>query len=103
MNTLKLEKHSTMPQNIIFKISTDVANFHNIIPKYFKSLKVINDPPTEKIVLGNINFMGKHVEIETQHQIILHNAHKFKIFTDYLKDTTSFEEYGVSSNGQMAK
>ncbi|MHA7647057.1 hypothetical protein [Nitrosopumilus sp. S4] len=103
MKTLNLEKHSTLPQNIIFKISTDVANFHNIMPKYFKSLKVIKDTPTEKIVLENISFMGKHVDVKTQHKIIHPNIHKIKILTGYLKDTTFFEEYDVSPNGTDIK
>lgn len=40
----------------IFNISVDVANFHQVLPKYFQSLKVIQDGKHEKIVIEKIFF-----------------------------------------------
>ena len=55
---LILFKKVTLNRDIIFKISTDVENFHKIMPKYFESLKIISNSPNEKIVLESINFLG---------------------------------------------
>ena len=42
---------SKLDRDTIFKISTDVENFHKIMPKYFKSLKIISNSLNEKVVL----------------------------------------------------
>jgi hypothetical protein len=43
MSSFNLVHKSNLERDIIFKISTDVENFHNIMPKYFKSLQIVSN------------------------------------------------------------
>ena len=43
MSGSNLIQKSNLDRDILFKISTDVENFHKIMPKYFKSLKIITN------------------------------------------------------------
>jgi len=76
MTSFNLFHKSNLDRDSIFKISTDVENFHKVMPEYFKSLKIINNVSNETIVLESILFMGRKIEIETKHVIIQPNLHK---------------------------
>ena len=54
MSKFNLIQKSNLDRDLIFKISTDVENFHNVMPDYFKSLKIISNTSNEKIVLESI-------------------------------------------------
>ncbi|NND87163.1 MAG: SRPBCC family protein [Nitrosopumilus sp.] len=99
MSVLNLEKNSILPQEILFKLSTDVSNFHKVMPEYFESLKIIEDSPTKKVVLESIRFIGKKVHVKTLHEIIFPNIHIIKILTGDLKGTEFYETYTATSNG----
>ena len=90
-----------MSRDIIFKISTDVSNFHKIMPDYFKSLKIIDDTlPDQKTVLENISFLGRTIDVKTKHVIMQPDTHKVFILSGPLRGTAFIENYGVSkSNG----
>ena len=49
MTGFNLIQKSNLDRDVIFNISTDVENFHKIMPKYFKSLKIISDSLNEKV------------------------------------------------------
>ena len=99
MRNLRFCKTSTLPQQQIFHISADIANFHLILPKYFKSLKIIKDEPNEKIVLEKISFLGFVVQVKTRHVIIPTSIHKVYILTGPLKGTSFIEFYNSTQNG----
>ena len=99
MSGFNLVKKSNLERDIIFKISTDVENFHKIMPKYFKSLKIISSSINEKIVLESINFLGMKIKIKTKHIILKPNIHKVFILTGPAKNTSFIETYDSSSNG----
>ena len=80
MSNFNLVQKSDLERDIIFKISTDVENFHKIMPKYFESLKIITNSTNEKIVLESINFLGRKIKIKTKHIILKPNVHKVFIF-----------------------
>ena len=69
------------------------------MPKYFKSLKIINSSSNETVVLESIEFVGKQIEIKTKHVIIQPNLHKVFILTGPAKDTSFIETYDSSSVG----
>ena len=64
MSAFNLIQKSNLDRDILFKISTDVENFHKIMPKYFKSLKIISDSLNEKVVLESIHFLGKKIKVK---------------------------------------
>ena len=99
MTSFNLFHKSNLDRDSIFKISTDVENFHKVMPEYFKSLKIINNVSNETIVLESILFMGRKIEIETKHVIIQPNLHKVFILSGPAKGTSFIETYASNSVG----
>ena len=99
MSKFSLIQKSNLDRDLIFKISTDVENFHKVMPEYFKSLKIISNSSSEKIVLESIAFVGRQIEIKTKHVIIQPNLHKVFILTGPAKGTSFIETYVPSSVG----
>ena len=40
MSSHNFIQKSNLERDVIFQISTDVENFHKVMPEYFKSLKI---------------------------------------------------------------
>ena len=99
MSDFNLVQKSELERDMIFKISTDIENFHKIMPKYFESLKIITNSTNEKIVLESINFLGRKIKIKTKHIILKPNVHKVFILTGPAKGTSFIETYTSSSTG----
>ena len=99
MSSFTLIQKSKLNRDLIFKISTDVENFHKGMPDYFKSLKIISDSSNEKIVLEYLDFLGRQIEIKTKHVIIQPNLHKVFILTGPAKGTSFVETYDSNSSG----
>ena len=99
MSKFNLIQKSNLDRDLIFKISTDVENFHKVMTEYFKSLKIISNSSSEKIVLESIAFVGRQIEIKTKHVIIQPNLHKVFILTGPAKGTSFIETYVPSSVG----
>ena len=58
MTEFILKKTSILSRDDLYKISTDVSNFYNVFPKYFKSIQILDK---------NL------VEAENQYQIAVRN------------------------------
>ena len=99
MTGSNLIQKSNLDRDLIFKISTDVENFHKIMPKYFKSLKIISDSLNEKIVLESIDFLGRKIKIKTKHVIVKPNVHKVFILTGPVRGTSFIETYDSTLSG----
>ena len=99
MSGFNLVQKSNLDRDIIFAISTDVENFHKIMPKYFKSLKIISDSLNEKIVLESIDFLGRKIKIKTKHVIVKPNIHKVFILTGPVRGTSFIETYDSTASG----
>ena len=99
MSKFNLVKKSNLHRDLIFKISTDVENFHKVMPEYFKSLKIIQNSLNEKIVLESIDFLGRKIEIKTKHVIIQPNLHEVFILTGPAKGTSFIEKYESNPTG----
>ena len=99
MSGFNLIQKSNLERDLIFSISTDVENFHKIMPKYFKSLKIISDSLNEKIVLESIDFLGKKIKIKTKHIIVKPNVHKVFILTGPVRGTSFIETYDSTLSG----
>lgn len=101
MKQFTLKRFSKLSQSDIFQISTDVENFHNIMPNYFKSLDVLEENEYGKIVNEKINFLGISTQIKTKHIVIPPNMHGIHILTGPLKGTSFVESYVEKDNGTM--
>lgn len=99
MKRFKISKHTSLSQQQIFHISTDIVNFDKILPKYFKSLKIIQNDQYEKIVVETIFFLGFTVKIKTRHVLIPPNIHEVYILTGPLKGSSFIESYIPSNSG----
>ncbi len=99
MKSFNLHRHSSLNRDVVFKISTNVANFNNIMPEYFKSLIVVKDNHREKIVLEKISFLGQTITVKTKHVILPPNTHEVFILSGPLRGTSFIENYEISSNG----
>lgn len=94
-----LKRFSKLSQPHIFQISTDVENFHNVMPNYFKSLDVLEENKYGKIVNEKINFLGISIQIKTKHVIVYPNIHEIHIMTGPLKGSSFIEFYDEKDNG----
>ena len=101
MTSFNLSGTSSLNRDIVFKISTDVNNFHSIMPNYFKSLDIISEDKSGIVVSEKINFLGQTVNVKTKHYVLPPNVHKVFILTGPLKGTSFFENYESSSSGTL--
>ena len=93
MKQFTLQRFSNLSQQDIFGISTDVENFHNIMPDYFKSLTILDENKYGKTVNEKIHFLGIPIQIKTKHIVIHPNIHEIHILTGPLKGTSFVESY----------
>tara|TARA_B100001142_G_scaffold328250_1_gene387887 strand:- start:1041 stop:1511 length:471 start_codon:yes stop_codon:yes gene_type:complete len=99
MSSFNLIQKSNLERDDIFAISTDVKNFHKIMPKYFKSLKIVSSSLNEITVLESINFMGRKIKIKTKHEILKPDVHKVFILNGPAKGTSFIETYSSTFSG----
>ena len=99
MKTFSLKKYSSTSRDDLFQISTDIENFSFIMPNYFKSLSVVKESSSEKLVDERISFLGKIVEVRTKHVITPPGIHEVYILTGPLKGTFFIEHYDESGTG----
>lgn len=99
MKRFKIIKHTSLSQQQIFHISTDIANFDKVLPKYFKSLKIIQNDKCQKTTVEEIFFLGFRAKVKTRHLIIPPNIHEVYILTGPLKGSSFIESYTPSKNG----
>ena len=88
-----------IPQETLFRIGTDVSNFHNILPACFKSLKIVEDDLSEKRVLEDICLLGIRLQVKTKHVISPPDCHKVIILSGLLRGTIFNENYKAQDHG----
>lgn len=101
MKQFTLQRFSKLSQLHIFRISTDVENFHNIMPNYFKSLDIVKENKYGKIVDEKIIFLGIPMKIKTKHVIVDSSIHEIHILTGPLKGTSFVESYVEKEGGTI--
>ena len=99
MKSFTLHRHSIISRDLLFNISTNVENFNKIMPDYFKSLTVLEEFDSNKIVLENISFLGQSLDVKTKHVVLPPNIHEVYILSGPLKNTSFIEKYVPSSLG----
>ncbi|MCH9658840.1 hypothetical protein K0U27_09175 [archaeon] len=101
MINFDLSGQSSLNRDIVFRISTDVNNFHIIMPNYFKSLDVISEDESGIVVSEKIIFFGQSMKVKTKHLVLPPNIHEVLILTGPLKGTSFIENYESSSSGTL--
>ena len=101
MSNFNLSGTSSLNRDVVFKISTNVRNFHTIMPNYFKSLDILSEDKSGIVVFEKINFLGQSVNVKTKHLILPPNIHKVFVLTGPLKGTFFIEHYETSSSGTL--
>ena len=101
MSNFDLFGKSSLDREIVFNLSTDVKNFHHIMPDYFKSLDILSEDESGIVVLEKINFLGQSVKVKTKHVVLPPNIHKVFILTGPLEGTSFIEQYEPSSSGTL--
>ena len=101
MSNFNLSGTSSLNSDVVFKISTNVRNFHTIMPNYFKSLDILSEDESGIVVFEKINFLGQSLNVKTKHLILPPNIHKVFVLTGPLKGTFFIEHYETSSSGTL--
>ena len=90
-----LKKKSKMKRDIMYSISIDVENFSKIMPKHFKSLRIVKRIQNEIFVDEKIYFLN----VKVKHIIIHPDIHEVHILSGMMKDTSFIEHYEKTSEG----
>ena len=85
MSEFTLKKTSILYRDDLYKISTDVSNFHNVFPKYFKSIKILEKNDYSITALEEIHFLGTKIQVKTMHEIFSPDIHNVYILSGPLK------------------
>ena len=76
-----------------FAISTDYERFTDILPDYFKELKIIEKNGNVTKIFETLRFLGKTVNVTTEHVIEKPDRHIVKMLDGQAKGTVFDETY----------
>jgi hypothetical protein len=76
-----------------FAISTDYEKFTKILPDYFLELKIIEKKGNTTIVFETLRFLGKTVNVTTEHVVEKPDRHIVKMLDGQAKGTVFDETY----------
>tara|TARA_Y100000590_G_scaffold118858_1_gene136052 strand:+ start:5491 stop:5937 length:447 start_codon:yes stop_codon:yes gene_type:complete len=82
-----------------FAISTDYENFKKILPNYFKELKIIESDGNKTKIFETLSFLGKTVDVNTEHTIEKPDRHIVKMLDGQAKGTIFDELYEKVEQG----
>ena len=99
MLKVNLERFSKIDRDTIFKLSTDIEKFPKLMPKYFKSLKILSSSNSEFLVCEKINFFGMSINVNTKHKISPPSFHEIQILSGPLKNSIFSENYVEFNEG----
>ena len=99
MTGFTLKRNSKANRDKLYAISTDVENFPNIMPKYFKSITTKKITGNETFVDEKIHFFGSLLSVKTKHVIIHPRMHEVHILTGPLRGSSFVESYDKMHNG----
>ena len=86
-------KEVEIDRDKFFSISTDYERFIEILPEHFKELKIIEKNDNITKILETLTFMGKTVEVTTEHIVARPDRHIVKMLDGQTKGTVFDERY----------
>ena len=90
-------KHVDVDRDKFFAISTDYERFTEILPEYFKELKIIEINGNITKIFERLSFLGKTVDVTSEHIVEKPDRHIVKMLDGQAKGTVFdeiYEKYG---------
>ena len=91
-------KHVDIDRDRFFAISTDFEKFTEILPEYFKELKIIETDGSVTKIFERLSFLGKTVDVTTEHIVEKPDRHIVKMLDGQTKGTVFDERYEKDGN-----
>ena len=95
MPKFQFTKTVDVQRDLIFQISTDYQSFTKILPNYFKELKIIEESGNRTKIQEKLQFLGRTVDVLTEHIVEKPNRHIVRMLDDQAKGTIFDEMYEV--------
>jgi len=99
MSKFSFVKVVDVDRDKFFAISTNYENFKKILPNYFKELKIIESSGNKTKIFETLNFLGRTVDVTTEHIIEKPDRHIVKMLDGQAKGTIFDELYEKDGNG----
>ena len=99
MSKFSFVKMVDVDRDKFFAISTNYENFKKILPNYFKELKIIESSGNKTKIFETLNFLGRTVDVTTEHIIEKPDRHIVKMLDGQAKGTIFDELYEKDGNG----
>ena len=86
-------KEVDIDRDEFFAISTNYEKFTEILPDYFKELKIIESDGNVTKIFETLSFLGKTVDVTTEHIVEKPDRHIVKMLDGQAKGTVFDERY----------
>ena len=91
-------KEVDIDRDEFFAISTNYEKFTKILPNYFKELKIIETNGNVTKIFETLSFLGKTINVTTEHIIEKPDRHIVKMLDGQAKGTIFDEKYEKVGN-----
>ena len=93
MSKFSFTKLVDIDRDVFFAISTDYEKFTKILPEYFLELKIIEKKDNTTTIFETLKFLGKTVNVTTEHIVEKPDRHIVKKLDGQAKGTVFDETY----------
>ena len=93
MSKFSFTKLVDIDRDRFFAISTDYEKFTEILPEYFLELKIVETNGNVTTVFETLRFLGKTVNVTTEHVVEKPDRHIVKMLDGQAKGTVFDETY----------
>ena len=93
MSKFSFTKLVDIDRDRFFAISTDYEKFTKILPEYFLELKIVERERNATTIFETLRFLGKTVNVTTEHVVEKPDKHIVKILDGQAKGTIFDETY----------
>ena len=93
MPKFSFEKEVNVDRDKFFAISTDYKKFTEILPDYFKELKIVEKNGNVTKIFETLRFLGKTVSVTTEHVVEKPDRHIVRMLDGQAKGTIFDERY----------
>ena len=93
MPKFSFEKIVNVDRDKFFALSTNYEKFVEILPDYFKDLEIIETNDNVTKIFERLSFLGKTVDVTTEHIVEKPDRHIVRMLDGQAKDTVFDERY----------